>query len=54
MNTKERFLNLIDGVLLTLAMVWTLTIAIALFHPTSATSNPTALRAAITDQAGNL
>jgi hypothetical protein len=54
MNTKERFLNILDGVLLALAMAWTLTIATALFHPTHANSNPTELRAAITDQAGNL
>jgi hypothetical protein len=44
MNNKERFLNVLDGVLLALAMAWTLTIATALFHPTSNSST----RAAIT------
>jgi hypothetical protein len=52
MNTKERFLNILDGVLLALAMAWTLTIATALFHPTSA--NPAQLQAAVTEQAGTL
>lgn len=33
MNGRERFLNVLDGVLLALAMAWTLTIATALVHP---------------------
>jgi hypothetical protein len=54
MNTKERFLNILDGVLLALAMAWTLTIATALLHPSNANSSATELRAAITDQAASL
>ena len=54
MNTKERFLNVLDGVLLALAMAWTLTIATALFHPTGANSSPAQLQAAVTAQAATL
>ena len=54
MNTKERFLNVLDGVLLALAMAWTLTIATALFHPTTTNSSPAPLQAAVTEQVGTL
>jgi hypothetical protein len=50
MNNQERFLNVLDGVLLAPAMAWTLTIATALFHPTGNTT----LRAAMTEQARGL
>jgi len=50
MNTKDRFLNVLDGVLLALAMAWTLTFATALLHPTSNTQP----RAGITDQVSDL
>jgi hypothetical protein len=50
MSSKERFLNVLDGVLLALAMGWTFTIAIALFNPTINTSP----RAVITHQASGL
>lgn len=54
MKTKECFLNLLDGVLLALAMAWTLTFAAALLHPAAANSGATELRAAITDRARDL
>jgi hypothetical protein len=54
MNTKERFLNVLDGVLLALAMAWTLTFATALFHPAAQPVPAQDLRAAITDQASDL
>jgi hypothetical protein len=56
MRTKERFLNLhlLDGVLLALAMAWTITIATALFHPGGANPASSDLRAATTAQVGKL
>lgn len=54
MRTKERFLNLLDGVLLALAMAWTITIATALFHPSGANPGASDLRAANTAQVGKL
>jgi hypothetical protein len=46
MNIKERFLNSLDGVLLALAMAWTVTIASALLYP-----NMVDLRASTEQQA---
>lgn len=53
MTIKERFLNVLDGVLLVLAMAWTVTIATHLLHPSDARIS-SELRAPITTQAGDL
>jgi hypothetical protein len=55
MNLKERLLNTLDGVLLALAMAWTLAFASALLNPgTSSLHGSAGLRAPITTQAANL
>jgi len=36
MKIKERFLNTLDGILLALVMLWTITFATQLLHPSNA------------------
>jgi len=55
MNIKERFLDSLDGVLLALAMLWTITIASALLYPGAGEQrSSTELHASMGRTAGDL